>query len=509
MKRTALAAVGAAVAVALAAPASGRAAAEWVAGDLHAHTTFSHDSYGGPGDDNTGPEDAFALGHSVASQFAIAASRRLDYLAITDHNDVRSQRDPGFGSGGVLGLPGYENSLRGHAQMLGARRVYDSSDDSVAGARRIAEELRADGGVFQINHPAEGSTDFPDDIDWQYGYDVAPDTVEVWNISRLYQPPFPSGSSNDDAVRYWEGWLDRGARVGATGGSDNHFVATTAIQGVGQPTTWVFAEERSAAGVLEGLRRGRTFISHQPPGLAGPRLVLEADGNDDERFESMQGDTVRPGSALRVRASGAAGSLLRIITDGGRQAVDPVPVTGPEFEHRLRLPAGATWVRAELFDPDLAAERGVVCDDAVGSQTTYCRNQLLILAMTSALYLRAGAPAPAPAAGDSGRPAVARGTARMTSLGRRCRLRPFTVGVRGRSIRRVSFTLDRRRLSGARRRGERFFVRVRPRRLRPGAHRIAARVHFAPASATPPRSLRVRFSVCARPARRVAPRFTG
>ena len=83
---------------------------------------------------------------------------------------------------------------------------------------------------------------------------------------------------NDDAVRYWEGWLDRGAKVGATGGSDNHWRSTFAVQGVGQPTTWVFARERTAAGVLEGLRAGRTFISHQPPNLGGPRLFLEGDG---------------------------------------------------------------------------------------------------------------------------------------------------------------------------------------------------------------------------------------
>src|SRR4051812_50075738 len=45
-------------------------AGRWVAGDLHVHTTYSHDSYGGPTDDNTGPEDVFTLGHTVTDDFA-------------------------------------------------------------------------------------------------------------------------------------------------------------------------------------------------------------------------------------------------------------------------------------------------------------------------------------------------------------------------------------------------------------------------------------------------------
>src|SRR4051812_50120375 len=110
---------------ALALPASA-SAGRWVAGDLHVHTTYSHDSYGGPGDDNTGPEDVFTLGHTVTDDFAIARARGLDFLAISDHMDVRSQSDPGFGTSGVLGLPAYENSLDGHAQMLGAKHLYDN-----------------------------------------------------------------------------------------------------------------------------------------------------------------------------------------------------------------------------------------------------------------------------------------------------------------------------------------------------------------------------------------------
>ena len=360
-----------------AAPAQA-AEGEWLAGDLHVHTTYSHDSYGGPSDDNTGPDEFYTLGWSVSDQFLNASTRGLDFLAITDHNDIRSQADPGFGANGVIPVPGYENSLNGHAQMLGATRLYDNGDKSATAVQTLADALRADGGVFQVNHPANGSTDFPNDTDWEYMYDVQPDTVEVWNISRLYQPPLPSGSNNDDAIRYWEGWLDRGARVAATGGSDSHWRSTFAAQGVGQPTTWVFARERTPAAVLAGIRAGHTFISHEPPNLQGPRLFLEGDG-------TMVGDKVRPGTPLRVRVENGAGMLLRIIATGGEPLGEPVPVTGPSFQHDFDAPGSNGWVRAELFAPDLAEERQALCDNA---QTTYCRNMLGVTAMTSAMYVR-------------------------------------------------------------------------------------------------------------------------
>jgi hypothetical protein len=372
------------LAAALAAPAHAapKAKGEWLAGDLHVHTTYSHDSYGGPSDDNTGPDEFYTLGWSVGEQFQNATIRGLDFLFITDHEDIRSQSDPGFGAGGVIPMPGYENSLKGHAQMLGATRIYDNGDESATAVTAAADALRADGGVFQVNHPAEGSTDFPHDADWTYMYDVEPDTVEVWNISRIYQPPLPSASSNDDAVRYWEGWLDSGARVAATGGSDNHWRSTFAAQGVGQPTTWVYAPERTREGILEGLRAGRTFISHQPPNHAGPGLFLEGDG-------VMVGDRVPVGTKLRVRVQNGAGSFLRLVSTGSRFHGEPVPVTSPDFQYEFEAPAAPGWVRAELFDPDLAAERSAVCDS---TETTYCRNMLGVTAMTSAMYLRPSKP---------------------------------------------------------------------------------------------------------------------
>src|SRR3954463_6429976 len=93
----------------------------WLPGDLHTHSTYSHDVYGGPTDDNTGPDEAYTLGLPVAGQFVEAKERRLRYLAVTDHNDVRSLGDLTSASSatGVIALPAYEHSLRGHAQLLG------------------------------------------------------------------------------------------------------------------------------------------------------------------------------------------------------------------------------------------------------------------------------------------------------------------------------------------------------------------------------------------------------
>jgi hypothetical protein len=367
--------------LAFVAPAS---AGRWVAGDLHVHTCFSHDVWCGPGDDNTPQEDFYTYGRTVDQTFAIARSRGLDYLAITDHNDIRSQTAPGFGGYGVLAIPGYENSIDGHAQMLGATRLYDNGDKSPAAIRTLEDELHADGGVFQANHPY--------DPRWGYSYDVPVDTIEVWNLPWYYQPPLPAASDNEWALRWWESWLDRGFHIGATGGSDSHWLTTTAAQGPGQPTTWIHVDSLTAAGVLRGLKAGHTFVSAEPPAYGGAKIFLEADGDHDGSYESIAGDSVNPGTPMRVRVDDAEGSYLRIVTDGGKPAFDPVPITSPRFEYRFRLKGSATWVRAEAYGEDEPGARQAGCSAVFGADgadpTSYCTNRVVMQALSSAIYLR-------------------------------------------------------------------------------------------------------------------------
>jgi hypothetical protein len=420
------------------------AVGEWLAGDLHVHTCYSHDAYCpqgqkgsyfkkstdspldtvlgpvgelplgdvldplGLGDDNTDLADAYTYGGTVQERFAEAAVKGLDYLAITDHHSdgnpeesgAKSVNDPGFGTSGVVGVPGYENSIHGHAQMLGATHVYSAGAQDAAAINTMAAALRADGGLLQANHPADSrqgelTSCSAEDVvkqQWSYGYDVPVDSVEVWNTNHQLQPPLPAGLSNDDSVAFWECLLSRGQHVTATGGGDSHWMSVSAAQGIGNPTTWVFATERSSRGVLDAIRAGRTAISFQPPLTGAAPLLIEADVDRDGVFESMVGDTVPPGTPMRVRATSARDDSRVVVRANGRTVVDgDLLAPGGTIPFTLAEPG---WVYAQLYVEDGATARRQACDPFVADQTSYCRDKVAVLAMTSAMYVATPTPCP-------------------------------------------------------------------------------------------------------------------
>lgn len=318
----------------------------WLAGDLHAHTVYSHDVWAPTGDDPDQDLEPWTFGWTPAEQIAIAESRNLDFLALTDHNDVRALTDPGYRSDRLVLVPGYEHSLsKGHAGCLGVSQRFTIDTSTDAGATALRDAVRQEGGIFILNHPFYSSG-------WRYGPAVRPDSVEVWNIGWPYRKPlFPVGSTSENykSLPYWEQTFLATGRMPATGGSDNHWRSTTAVQGVGQPTTFVFAAKRSWPAVLEGILAGRTGISAQPPSLGGARLELTA-ASGSSRW--MVGDTVPLGAGavlVRARATNAPGHRLRLVADG--RALDPVPVTGPDFVHEATL-SPQNRVRAELYLDD-------------------------------------------------------------------------------------------------------------------------------------------------------------
>jgi hypothetical protein len=378
-RRLAVIALAAGALFACASPAV--AAPQWLAGDFHVHTCFSHDVYCGPGDDNTGPDELYTAGLPVSLRFAEASLRGLDFLAITDHNDVRSVTDPGFGGFGVFGVPGYENSLHGHAQMIGATQVYPKGDGSAADVNSQAAALRADGGVFQINHPVASAgsvTDCdPPGLDWGYGYDVTPDTLEVWNLAT---------PGLDDSTKWWECWLDRGVKLPATGGSDSHWISTLAVQGVANPTTWVLADQPTAAGVLDALRAGRTSVTRLAPSAGSTPLVLEADRDGDGAYEPATGGEVAPGTPMRVTGGGAAGGLLRVRANDAT-LLDDAQLT-PGGAVSFDAPDAEGWIRAELRFLPADAEDAAGCESIPDFGFVPCAGDQPMAAIASPVYVK-------------------------------------------------------------------------------------------------------------------------
>jgi hypothetical protein len=117
--------------------------------------------------------------------------------------------------------------------------------------------------------------------------------------------------------------------------------------------------------------------------LAGATvLLLEGDVDKDGVYEAMVGDTVPAGTPLRVRTVGAPLPGLVDVRSNGRTVVAASPLApGQTVDFVLDQPG---WVWAQLYADD---DRRSACDPLVGSQTTYCRNRVGVLAMTSALWL--------------------------------------------------------------------------------------------------------------------------
>jgi hypothetical protein len=325
----------------------------WLAGDFHVHTVLSHDVWSGPHDDNTGIEDAYTWGWTGAEQIRNAELRGLDFVALTDHDRVDVLHTPQYKSSKLTLVPGYEHSLNGgHAGIfMRSRRdlptILTKDNDGTPGLERLLAQVHERNGIMVMNHPYGGAT-------WRY--DLAPsyavDAIEVWNSQWLQRDPVSLAVSNNHiAIAHWESdFLGTQHRKAAVGGSDNHWRSTFEVQGVGQPTTWVYAANRTPGAILDGVLAGRTTVSWQPPVLAGPRLRITATELYGDHNRAMVGGEVGAlGPAeFAISVANGLGHRLRVIASGeviGDYLVDRPSITIKQTAVLRR----AGWLRAELY----------------------------------------------------------------------------------------------------------------------------------------------------------------
>jgi len=272
-------------------------------GDIHTHTVGS---------------DGVLTLEELAAQ---AHKHGLDFLAITDHNQMVSpavlSRIPEISL-----IPGVEwTHYRGHANFLGLEKPYDgpffTNTDEAMQARFQSAHDR--GALIVINHPMDESCGFQFDLT-QLPFDV----IEIWNG--------PMRESNLRAVGLWHQMLAAGRKVPAVGGSDYH--RSNLFQILGGPCMGVYAGSDAPEDILAALRAGQSFITFAPN---GPTVDLSAGeatlGGTAEWHEGLtitvSAKGLKAGDLVRLVGAAESIDLLHAPSDGEAELVAPVP--GPGF----------------------------------------------------------------------------------------------------------------------------------------------------------------------------------
>lgn len=241
----------------------------WLAGDLHSHTVHSDGVL-------TVPELA-----------RFAASRGLEFLAVTDHNTVSHHRELAAAAAAhqIVLVPGQEvTTERGHANAFGDVPWVDFREPPDAWLAATEEA----GGLLSVNHPYGGQ------VSWTAPMERRPPLIEVWHWSWLdlrWTAP----------LSWWLAWHPGAIAVG---GSDWHRPGSDAPPG--SPTTWVLAEAAESAAVLAGVADARVAISASRDGplllrVDGELFAVDADGliltAEDRPIRRVSGDLARLGDA--------------------------------------------------------------------------------------------------------------------------------------------------------------------------------------------------------------------
>jgi predicted metal-dependent phosphoesterase TrpH len=315
----------------------------WYRGDLHMHTGHSDGSCRSQG----GTEVPCPLFLTVAA----AATRSLDFIAITDHNAQSQYQQlrelqPYFDH--VLLIPGREmTTFHGHFNVFGVTQFMDwrVGRDGLD-LNEVLRDARAKGGIASVNHAEAPEGEECMGCRWApaAGADIGLlSAVEVINYGEIM---FSS-------AKYWDSQLGAGHRLAAIGGSDNHdaTIAPGAVSAIGWPATAVEADQLSVAAILDGIRAGRTFID-----LTGSRDKMVDFDVEANGISAKMGGTlpVAAGASLRVhvRAIAEKGSLVRLFWDG-TETEAALPLTATTT---LTASAGRHWLRLEVRDPHGANE---------------------------------------------------------------------------------------------------------------------------------------------------------
>lgn len=315
----------------------------WYRGDLHMHTAHSDGSCLSRKQQRVPCPLYFTVN--------TASERGLDFIAITDHNTTSQanairELQPYFDD--LLLIPGREiTTFHGHANLFGTFAALDFREGSgdVPDWNALLRNVQQTGGTISINHPVRPSGEQCMGCGWS-----AQGDFEYAGIQAVEAVNGLDADTPFSGIPFWERLLDRGYHLTGIGGSDNHDAFSGAI---GTPTTVIYADALSQAGIVAGIRRGRAFID-----VAGSRdRTLDMTATVGTQTAHM-GDTLAAPRDARVRfegtVNGVGGGEVQVILDGQRVPLlsDSRVGSAKSFGFSWRADGKPHWVRLDVRDAE-------------------------------------------------------------------------------------------------------------------------------------------------------------
>lgn len=279
----------------------------WYRGDLHIHSIHSDGR------------------NTVCEVIMLARNRGLNFIALTDHNTVSQNYELDIDSyKDLIIIPGMEvTTFYGHMNVFNIKRYVDFRRRSREDFEKLIEEVHSDGSLISVNHPDISKEPMCRDCPFRYRDMKGFDAIEVWNG--------PWHILNSESLLWWHHLLTEGFRVTAVGGSDYHGVDLTRV---GEPTTWIYANDYSIDGILNGIKMGRVYITYTPE---EPLIDVKAIANNGDLY--MIGDSVkrRVSSSIElvIDIKRAKGFILRIITP--RDVYRAIEIPEHSFRYREKI----------------------------------------------------------------------------------------------------------------------------------------------------------------------------
>jgi hypothetical protein len=333
-----------------------REEAAWYRGDFHTHTGHSDGSC-----------ESLAGRRVPCPVFrTLEGARRagLDFVAVTEHNSVSHhaalrELQPYYDT--ILLIPGREiTTFGGHVNVFGP---LGDLEFQLGGARLptidpLLSKVAGLGGFASINHPGMPSGEACMGCGWivegmDFGNLAA---VEVVNGGTMLVTRSPEGPLSH--IPFWQRLLDRGHRVAAIAGSDNHDPDNPGRQSpVGRPTTVVYAQNLSQRALFDGVRAGRVFVDMEA--IPGRHVDLVAKSHDAEVrmggvLSLAEGET----ATLTIETRGVEGAKIELVRGASAPALrlnaQEQLAEGGLTQQTVTLEGAARpyWVRTNIRNAD-------------------------------------------------------------------------------------------------------------------------------------------------------------